>query len=263
MSKRSRFVALTTVLSSLLIAAPASGGKPLDQVTVDGVSLGDDTFGGRADCAPGQHVVSGGYVTEEGQTATLNHAIDKERAWVAVAVGVNAIQVTANCSDDLNPTEVTGDDTAGRTRLGKPKAKCPRGKSVVSGGWEYAVDDENSPVYSSAPTSGRTWGLVAASDGRDTIRAFGYCLKVDVKQRTGRNKRVAPGADQTAKANCKRANDLLGGGFLTSPKPDWLNTDGPDPFFSATTRVGAPWLVRAHNFSSVSGKIKAVATCLD
>lgn len=73
---------------------------------------------------------------------------------------------------------------------------------------------------------------------------------------------AAYGDKGSATATCPKGETLLSGGYETSPKPDYYNEEGPDPFYNSSCRSGADsWTASAFNCSNVSGKITAYAHC--
>lgn len=251
----------------LLIAPNASA---LTTVNVKGADNGDGVFVGTATCPPGTSVVSGGFDVEEQGYAAVSKA-QGERGWVVQALETDFLTVSANCSKRLDPSVSSaakpfGEDNAGVNTT--VRAHCKRGE-VVSGGWRYEPAGQaasNSPVFKSNRKGSERWAVTAVIDTPDAdnkIRAFAYCLRgLDLRARTRRSDTVEGGSDGSGAAKCGRGQELLGGGFTTTPRPDWDNSTGPDHFYFASRRSGpSRWAVAAHNHSSVDGVIKTTVIC--
>lgn len=269
-TKRSLAAAVSTS-AIFLVAAPSALG--LSTVKVDGHPVvGGEAIAGVAKCKPGQRVISGGFVAPNtGAAVAVNRAKGK-RGWKVLAFNIDSLSVRAHCSKTLKPlTKKKQISFEGHDQRGS-KAKCPGSTSVASGGWQYAEHTDNSPVYTSKPLRGSAWKVYAASDAAstDAITAYAYCLKhVKLKVRSASRSigtdsvgRAAGPGDRTARTSCKHGETRYGGGFATSPKPDFSNTSGPDTFFNVAAGSGARgWKVSAHNYSQVAGKLTAIAIC--
>jgi hypothetical protein len=259
------FAAAITLL--LLTAANASA---LTTVTVKGADIGDGVFAGTATCPPGTTVVSGGFDVEEQGYTPVNKA-QGERKWVVQALETSFLTVSANCSKRLDPSVGSAAKRFGKDNEGvntTVRAHCARGE-VVAGGWRYEPAGQaanNSPVFKSNRKGSERWAVTAVLDSPDAdsrIRAFAYCLRgLDLRVRTKNSDTVESNADGTGRARCGRGQELLGGGFTTTPQPDWNNMDGPDHFYFASHRAGpSRWAAAAHNHSDVAGRIKTTVIC--
>ena len=255
-------------ITMLLSIAPSA--SALTTVTAKGANNGDGVYTATAKCPPGTTVVSGGFDVEEQGYVPVNKA-KGERSWFVQALETDSLTVSANCSKRLDPSARSaakrfGEDNAGVNTT--VRARCRRGE-VVAGGWRYEPAGQaadNSPVFQSNRKGSERWAVTAVIDSPDAdskIRAFAYCLRgLDLRARSKRSDRVESNADGTGAAKCKPGQELLGGGFTTTPRPDWNNDDGPDHFYFASRRAGPRrWGVGAHNHSSVDGFIKTTVIC--
>jgi len=144
-------------------------------------------------------------------------------------------------------------------------ARCPSGTRVVSGGHRMANPgaQSNSPIYSTFPSGQRTWSILAVvSDVPNSLKAFAYCADtapLTVRTATG----AVPSNDAgMSTVSCKSGEELLSGGYETTPTPDWHNTNGPDTFIHSSFRSAArAWTVNAFNYSDVAGQLVAYAIC--
>jgi hypothetical protein len=218
----------------------------------------DGVFQAVVECPSGQRAISGGYTDPSGNPSVAENRRGGARTWVVTASA--DFVARAYCSDDLRvsrelDTTEMGPDGSGTVS----KAQCPSGSKAVSGGWTFSEPVFDTPIFRSQP-KGRSWSVRGFDELGADITAFAYCLKnpPDLAIRKG-SKRISGRA--TATASCRRGEEFLGGGWSTSPTPDWFNEDGPDTFFQEVSRVGRrTWSANAENFGT-NGKIKAIAVC--
>jgi len=148
-------------------------------------------------------------------------------------------------------------------------AKCPKGSVVVAGGWQMSPMKTNSPVYTSAPKGKRKWTVVAILDTVDPwkLKTYAYCLDLELDRDLNvATQAVAAPADDSvdivATAECDGGR-VIGGGFATTPEPDFNNSAGPDTFFfRAKNDSKRKYTVGAVNYASVVGTVTAYAVCL-
>jgi hypothetical protein len=276
--------ALSCSLSLLLVAgASASTIKP---VRVAATDQGDGIYVATATCPAGRHVVSGGFASPQNPSVVANHAVGT-KAWTITAFDTDSISAVAYCSKYIKGvTESTA--TAPMDQVndlqGGATASCPSGSRVIAGGWEYANPFDNSPIYTSMPASSSEWTVYGASDVTgNSITAYAYCLtnklttvrlgeKTSVNNTTvraarrggaGQSRGLLPSTQPSATVSCKKGETLFGGGYETTPLPDFNNQSGPDTFFGKSARYqGRGWMANAVNYSSYDGgEIQAFAVC--
>lgn len=219
---------------------------------------------GKATCPQGSNVVSGGFSGPSESDAVVNRRAGN-RGWLVKGQDTSeAMAVYAYCSRGLEPSveSRSGPLDFEGTGEGRAAARCPKGKVAVSGGWEFAETAGNQTVYTSLG-GGRSWKLSAASGDSPRITAFAYCLRDRGFIVRENARHVDPNSDlDPIVARCRRGEELLGGGFKTTPKPDYDNSTGPDTFFSTSRRNGARgWQVSATNYSEVGGRVTTAAVC--
>ena len=226
-----------------------------------------------AKCGTGEHVISGGYKTTD--------AVDVGSAVVSRAVHGTGwtVQYFPNNTDTLTTyaycaskgaavskheaTVATEIDFANTTVT----AACASGQTLVSGGYALSPSTPFSPTFTDAASAHR-WKVTLVDRGAEggtpaTLAAFAYCMrgvKVKVRSSTGSTPANRTGS---ATATCHRKEALLAGGYNTTPKPDYLESTGPNSFYSASYRSAKrSWTAIAHNNSTVPGKITAYAYCM-
>jgi hypothetical protein len=147
----------------------------------------------------------------------------------------------------------------------KNKAKCDSGHTLVSGG--YANEDGFiEAIHKSRRKSDRTWGVSAFNNGDATdFEVFAYCQRnVDVVVRSARSDPIPDNSNGSATARCHRGEELLSGGYTTTPKADYSNKTGPDFYYHRSSRQGEKaWKAKARNYSDIAGRITAFAYCKD
>jgi hypothetical protein len=242
------------------LAAPASALEGYEG-NIEATPGGADK--GKAECGNGEHAVSGGFAGEASDYAAVNKAVGGD-AWVVKGDFAGEASVFVNCSRRLEP-KVRKDTDAfgGSSSPATPTARCRAGWEAVAGGWSYKGPAFNSPVYMSAP-SGRRWKVEGFNGGGNTVdglTAHAYCLRTDLEVQTSEGA-MPMSADASASVDCHAGRELLGGGFSTSPQPDFDNKLGPDPFVFGTGRTEKrEWSALAHNYSSAAGTLHVFATC--
>jgi hypothetical protein len=240
----------------------ASSASALTTVSVKGVDTGD-YYSGTAECPKGKHVVSGGFTTPERGFALTNRAVS-DREWTVVADS-DSLTVFAYCSAKINVAaetkDIAIDPKSGAQHTAT--ARCGRGRTALAGGWDFEDQVANTPVFKSRRVSERAWSVTAFNGGNEEMTAIVYCANVgDTAIRSKRSARVPPEGDGRVTARCHKGEELLGGGFSTSPKSDYSNTTGPDFFYAASRRRGKRgWATAVHNYSDRGGRIKASAIC--
>ena len=260
--------------TAALIPSPSSPPAPL--TTHRATTTTPNSFGElavTARCALGEHVVSGGYNSSLGSAAVASHAAGND-GWTVELFPGSTDKLTAYAYCARAGRIVTHRKRG--TAMAAPAntavaARCTSSEALVAGGYEYASapsDQEDSPTYRDYATTRHTWAVMAAiRKAPAQLVVFAYCergVSVTVRSRTSPSIPAHSGGSATA--SCHHGETLLGGGYSTTPLPDWNNAIGPDLFFSATFRSGVrSWTARAHNFSSAnsmtSGAITAFAYC--
>jgi len=219
-------------------------------------------------CGPNQHVVSGGFKSPDQSAAVVSHAVSGDR-WTVHLYPGNSTSLTAYayCSqqDGITKHEHEVAAAAGPTN-NVAQATCPLGQTLVSGGYAFVStsDESNSPTYRDFAATPRKWLVMAIfSNVPANLEAFAYCEKgVTVHVRSTMSASIPSDSHGSATAKCHTGETLLGGGYTTTPTPDWDNTTGPDIFYSASFRSGAlSWTAKGHNYSNMAGTITAFAYC--
>lgn len=262
-----------TAITMFLFTAPSA--SALTTVTENGVAAGGGFLIATPTCPGNMKVISGGFGMPAGNPAT-GHTASVNRAkgrqtWVVKAQTSDPLKGFAYCSRNLNVAVVSKtvalpeDGTEGAA-----KARCNRGQTAVSGGWKYSNGQQNSPVFKSSGAGGRRWSVKGFADEESptNLTAYAYCLRGgDVTARSDRSGNVGNREDGTVQATCRPSEQLLGGGFATSPRSDFSNDDGPDFFYHRSARQGTNrrsrgWRASAHNYGTVAGRIKTTVLCL-
>ncbi len=246
-----------------LFASPASALTKVSATAVPGPS---GIYKAKMQCPSGQRAISGGFRSNQGDNFPVSRAIRPD-TWLVKGFDPNFTGY-AYCSKTMRIAHATksvdGNDEPTNTDSG---ASCPSGTTLVSGGYRMSDPSSrgNAPIYSSFPASGKKWSIVGLLDSPGTLKSFAYCAKdaVDVRMRT--SKATSPGGDEdvTVTAKCHSGEELLSGGFHTTPEPDWDNSAGPDTFFSDSySSTAGAWTVSAIDYSSfVGGHVTAYAVC--
>jgi hypothetical protein len=285
-----RLAALCAALSCCLSISFASsaGATTVKPVRAVGTEQQDGSFLATAECPDGRRVVGGGFRGADGSSVIVNKAVGNH-AWTVRSFDTDRIAAIAYCSQYRKLTTASATGTLDQPGPSSPPrgqaplqggatASCPSGSKVVSGGWEYESLISNSPVYTSRPVGTTDWKVYAASDDQgSSITAYAYCVKgktIKIESsaksplrtgsgRRGRGQSRGFGSGiNSATTSCPKSSALLGGGFETTPQPDFYNENGPDTFFSYSTRSSKrEWTAQAVNYSNVSGNIQAFALC--
>jgi hypothetical protein len=243
-----------------IFVTPASA---LTTVPASAVSAGANGFKAIAQCPSGQHVISGGFNAVAGSSVPVSRALGDD-SWLVRAFDPGFTGY-AYCSKTLRTSRVHESvDVPGPVNL-HVTPTCPSTKNVLAGGWRMSDPGtrSNAPIFSSFPASARKWSVVGLVDSAPaTLKAWAYCaVAPEAKVRTG-TASISSQEDATATASCQSGEELMGGGYETTPTPDWNNTTGPDTFVNQSYRSGAlDWTVAARNYSSVGGTLTAYAVC--
>ena len=225
-------------------------------------------------CPEGQKVVAGGFTGLNGDYAIYNRAVKKRTAWRVKGIFSEGSTAYAYCSKTLSVTAKANTlnvpaDTEELYQESTSTAKCPKGSVVVAGGWQLRPRETNSPVYTSAPVGKKKWTVVAIVDTVDPwkLKTFAYCLDLELDRdlNVATQAVVSPAddaLDAVATAQCDGGR-VIGGGFATTPEPDFNNNAGPDTFFFRSKNDSKKtYTVGATNYSSVAGTVTAYAVCL-
>lgn len=225
-------------------------------------------------CPAGQKVLAGGFTGVNGDYAIYNRAVKKRTAWRVKGVFSEGSTAYAYCSKTLSVTAKANTvnvpaDTESLFQESTSTAKCPKGSVVVAGGWQLRPRETNSPVYTSAPVGKKKWTVVAIVDTVDPwkLKTFAYCLDLELDRDLNVATQAVPAptdssVDIVATAQCTGGR-VIGGGFATTPEPDFNNDAGPDTFFFRSKNDSKKtYTVGATNYSSVAGTVTAYAVCL-
>lgn len=224
-------------------------------------------------CPAGEHVVAGGFTGQVGGFAVLNRAVKKRTAWRVKGSFAEGSIAYAYCSKALSVTSTTNAtsvpvETATTYANATSTASCPKGTRAVAGGWQLKPMNLNSPIFTSAPQGKRGWTVVGLLGTGEPykLKSYAYCLdlELDRDMDVATQAVAAPAGDAvtTATATCD-GGTVIGGGFATTPEPDFENDTGPDTFFFGSSNDGKKGhTVSAINYSDVAGTVTAYAVCL-
>jgi hypothetical protein len=223
-----------------------------------------------AKCGANEHVVSGGFVTPQGTTQIVSRAVHGDM-WTVhnLEAELGPLTAYAYCARDgqLSISTHTHKVTAVASVNTTATARCASGETLVSGGYVMSppsATNGNSPTFRDYAVSASEWTVMSVFDTPPgSLAAFAYCQRgAIVKVRSSSSNPIPHGLERSATASCHKGETLLGGGYTTTPKPDWFNKTGPDFFYNASRRSGPrSWTASAHNYSHGSGKITAFAYC--
>jgi hypothetical protein len=255
-----------------LVLAPSA--PALILVQAEGTSLGQGVYAGTARCPPGAKVISGGFSTSQTDYVIVNRA-QRKTGWFAKARDATDLTILAYCSRRLEASRASrtakfplASDGIQRNAV----ARCDQGKAVA-GGWSFLPTNgaaDNQPVFESSRRGADRWAVGAFNhlhsnvDVRDRIKAFVYCLR-GVRVAVRRDASPMAGEDDAAAAtaDCEPGEEVLGGGYSTSPEPDFFNLSGPDFFYyvSAHGSQTVYWTAAAWNYSLAEGAVTSLAIC--
>jgi hypothetical protein len=260
--RRGGFLAVAAVASGAALAVLGAPALALEGHSAV-IEPGPGSFeSGKAKCEQGQRVVSGGFLGGSGDYALVSKAV-RGKAWLVKGEFTGKGLVFANCSSRLAPTTAKEEKRFTRTR-GDATARCGDNQSAVAGGWAYRPLNFNNPIFTSRP-SGSRWtveGFVDDLDLDPSLTAYAYCLGRDVSVE-GDSAAMPADGDAESEAECDPSQELLGGGFETTPRPDFGNETGPDPFIYGMGRTAQfTWSTLARNYSAVGGTLRTFAVCL-
>lgn len=230
----------------------------------------DGLLSATARCEAGEHVISGGYQGVPGEYALVNRR-QGPRGWTVTAQpsGSPSLIALAYCTRRAGLSERSHTEPVvydGVDNQGAASARCDRGERVVSGGYETVdpkVDVRDLAAFKSRRVRAHRWKVEAVTDGGDArLRVFAYCRERGEVRRRSSSEAIAASSDGLATARCRPGEELLAGGYATSPRTDYYNTTGPDLFYNTSFRLGdRGWTARARNYSAVGGTITAFAYC--
>jgi hypothetical protein len=236
----------------------------------------------KATCPRGKTAVSGGYSTAPYDPTYTNSQIYPSgsfkvgsRGWkeFAYQVGGASGDFTDHVYCRRGPALVTRSATATVVSGGinSATATCPRGRKVVSGGFNspgYSDDFTGASVqpYAFHKFGARGWLVreinFGATDG--SFVAFAYCADRGVQVRTAVTMIQPYPATGSATASCAAGERVISGGSKT-PVFD-PTTTGPIPgaqifpYESRRTGRGA-WTIRGENYGLTDGILRAFAYC--
>lgn len=256
-----------------LTAAPADAAPLSVKTAPTGGVKPNGLIAATAKCAPGERVVSGGFKAPDEVYPYVSRN-KKNNAWTAQLepeTDSDVAVVYAYCSPEVKvkPVEKKVTLKPGEGRRTNASASCPDGKQAVAGGYEILKpknDKHEAVIFDSYRKGSRKWKVSGfnETDKKAKLRSVAYCLggsPVDVA--TAESPEIGPGGANGTSAECIPGDDPLGGGYKTSPKPDYNNLTGPDLFFNESSLDAglASWTAAAHNYSTFPGTIKVFAYC--
>jgi hypothetical protein len=223
-----------------------------------------------AKCGAHEVVVSGGYKTsgKDGGAAVLSLTADGKSWTVNFYPYTNPDMLTTyaycahNASVSAHSKQVSATVRGDNTTV---TARCKAGETLVAGGYQFkpTVGEDTSPTYRDYAANGG-WSVMSVFNSVPAkLAAYAYCERgVVVKVRSSSSGSIHDQGNGSATATCHKGETLLGGGYTTTPTPDYFDTTGPDLFYRDSYRSGArSWTASAHNVSSASGKTTAFAYC--
>lgn len=225
-----------------------------------------------AKCGPKQHVVSGGFKGPTGSVAAASAAVGAHSWTVHLYPGTAGRLTTyAYCAHKgrISTHKAQGTVVAAPANT-VVAARCASHEALASGGYAYesAFKQPDSPTYRDYASTPHAWAVMAAIETTPAeLHVFAYCERgVAITVRSGSSGSIPGDASGSATASCHKGETLLGGGYTTTPLPDWNNMIGPDFFYSASYRSGVrSWTASARNYSEVNsmtaGTITAFAYC--
>jgi hypothetical protein len=228
----------------------------------------DNGFSATANCHQDEHVVSGGFrLPGEGQV-TVSRA-KEERRWKVIADGEGPLTVFAYCGGKGTTHHSAKLTVPGKVGVSESlAARCDSDETLVSGGYETvdAQPGEHDLVpFKSRRSGDRRWKVTVFNDADvpTKLKVFAYCQRnVEVKVRSTQSAPITTETFGSATAECNQGEELLSGGYTTTPKSDFSNETGPDHFYTRSFRSAKrSWTVRAHNYSDVAGRITTFAYC--
>ena len=146
---------------------------------------GDLRMEATAKCPRGSTVQLGGFTTSDNVAAPGEHDVNVDsmrrvtpRKWRVTAAGeVNSVlTAVAGCADLPAPSKVTESASLDGDGATAVKARCPRGKQVVMGGFRQAEWDGGPYISALKRGSPRVWKAVTwESSETGTLTAIAYC----------------------------------------------------------------------------------------
>jgi hypothetical protein len=264
-----RTAAVAIACLGALVAAPINAMALTTHSATDTTTNSAGQLVATAKCSANEHVVSGGFKSVDQSQAVVSHALHGDSWTVHLYPGsATTLTVYAYCARNGRIFRHTAQTTAADAPINTTAtAQCASGQSVVSGGYAFLSTPStqgNSPTYRDFAATARKWRVMATFETPPAkLEAFAYCEQgVTVKVRSKMSDPIPDNSSGSATAQCHTGETLLGGGYTTTPTPDWDNNAGPDLFYDASFKSGArSWTARAHNYSNVAGQITAFAYC--
>jgi hypothetical protein len=267
---------MTAACLGIALAAPAGAMALSTHSATDSTVNTNGELVATAKCAANEHVVSGGFKTsilDDASGEVVSRAVMGDRWTVQFyPSGPDTLTTYAYCAPKgaislVQHQRQVPAQTGSPTYNTVATARCASGETLVSGGFEFlpSSGEPDSTTYRDYAVSPRKWTVMSAFDSPPaTLAAFAYCGRgVIVKVRSSSSGRIPNDGHASATASCHKGETLLGGGYTTTPTPDYANTTGPDTYFYRSYRSGArSWTARAKNYSNASGKIAAFAYCM-
>ncbi len=271
-----RRVTATAAVAGAALAAPSGAIALSTHSATDSTMNSAGELVATAKCGANEQVVSGGFKTpslDNAEGEVVSRAVHGDR-WTVHFYPGGAEKLTAyaycapkgqiRLSQHQNHASALGGTPSYNTVA---MARCGSGERLVSGGFAFSPssNENDSTTYRNYAANAKKWTVMSAFDTTPgTLFAFAYCGKgVVVKVRSDTSKSIPDSGHATATASCHQGESLLGGGYTTTPTPDYANTTGPDVYFSRAFRSGTrSWTVTAKNYSHHTGKVSAYAYCM-
>jgi hypothetical protein len=182
-------------------------------------------------------------------------------ALIVALLGIAALQADGRLIKRTVTVTVPG-DVGPDLALASAKAKCPKGKRVVLGGFDVPVDYEDTTMTHLKTAGKRGWraGVVNyGSPDPTTLTSIAYCAKlkgIKVRKKTVTLPAAEPDEPPgTVLAKCHRGERLAFGGF------DYAITEDNNAYLSELRKTGKRgWTVGALNFDGTA-ELTAIAYC--
>jgi hypothetical protein len=217
-------------------------------------------------------VVSGGYYSplSSPSAAVVSRKSGRRKWTVTVDNQHGELTVIAYCrrKRGVSTASASVSVSGAGNKQGSTTATCPRGRTLVSGGHE-TVDPGLAPAndltaFTSHRLAPRGWETEVVNNhpAASTLNVFAYCQRRGKVKERAASVPISANSNGSATATCHADEEVISGGYATSPATDWFNASGPDLFYGQSYRSARrSWTASAHNYSNVGGTLTALAYC--